>query len=421
MVMDYVEGESYDARLRRIGKEPDQASLMAVMGPIMEGIEEIHAKNLLHRDIKPDNILIDKRGKPVLIDFGSARMSVGATMTMTSMVTHGYSPIEQYQTKGRMGPWTDIYAIGAVMCRAITGEKPPVAADRLMADDFEWLSYRSFEGFSPVFLRTVDWALRVKPEERPPSILEWREILSANADEIIERTDHSAEVSPVNEPVQPPPITPPQSLKTDPLSIWSLVLGIISILGCSFGGFIVGIPAVICGHIGLSRIKRQPSLGGRGMAIAGLITGYLGILTLPIAASLALPAITRAVDSAKATQMLSNMRQIHMAVLTAQNDGATTGNPNLGFPASAKIESKAALKEMLVSEGYISADDLEKLKFNDMSVANISDEDPVDTIFLKATMGKTIIIFRKGGDGDVYPNGKNILGLDPPRSPAFLD
>ena len=120
MVMDYVEGESYEARLRRIGKEPDQASLMAVIGPIMEGIEELHAKHLLHRDIKPDNILIDKRGKPVLIDFGSARTSVGATMTMTSMVTHGYSPIEQYQTKGKMGPWTDIYALGAVMCRAIT-------------------------------------------------------------------------------------------------------------------------------------------------------------------------------------------------------------------------------------------------------------------------------------------------------------
>ena len=225
----------------------------------------------------------------------------------------------------------------------------------------------------------------------------------------------------------PPPIsgvanTPSKVVqKNEPLTIWSLVLGIISILGCSIGGFIVGIPAVICGHIGLSRIKRQPSLGGRGMAIAGLITGYLGILTLPIAASLALPAITGALDRGKATQMLSNMRPIHMAVLMAQNDGVTRGNPNLGFPASAKIKSKAARKEMLVSEGYISADDLEKLKFNDMSVANISDEDPVDTIFLKATMGKTIIIFRKGGDGDVYPNGKNILGLDPPRSPAFLD
>ena len=178
MVMDFVEGESYEARLRRIGKEPDQASIMAVMGPIMEGIEEIHAKNLLHRDIKPDNILIDKRGKPVLIDFGSARMSVGATMTMTSMVTHGYSPIEQYQTKGRMGPWTDIYAIGAVMCRAITGEKPPVAADRIVEDDFEWVSNRKPVGYDERFLNAVDWALRVRVEDRPQSVASFSEHLS---------------------------------------------------------------------------------------------------------------------------------------------------------------------------------------------------------------------------------------------------
>jgi len=73
MVMDYVEGESYEARLQRIGTEPDQASLMAVVSPILSGLEEVHAHGLLHRDIKPENILIDKRGQPVLIEFGRAR------------------------------------------------------------------------------------------------------------------------------------------------------------------------------------------------------------------------------------------------------------------------------------------------------------------------------------------------------------
>ena len=173
MVMDYVDGESYEARLRRIGREPDQAALMAVIGPILDGLSEVHAKNLLHRDIKPENILIDRRGQPVLIDFGSARMAVGATMTMTSIVTHGYSPAEQYQTKGKMGPWTDIYALGAVMCRAITGEKPTVASDRIMEDDFLWLSHRGLTGFDEKFLAAVDWALRVRPEERPQHIVEW--------------------------------------------------------------------------------------------------------------------------------------------------------------------------------------------------------------------------------------------------------
>jgi len=173
LVMDHLEGESYEARLRRIGREPNQASLMAVIGPLLDGLQEVHAAGLLHRDIKPENILFDKRGNPVLIDFGAARSSVGATMTMTSIVTHGYSPAEQYQTKGKMGPWTDIYAVAAVMCRAITGEKPMVASDRLMEDEFQWLSYRQISGFSEPFLQAVDWSLRVRPEERPTTIHAW--------------------------------------------------------------------------------------------------------------------------------------------------------------------------------------------------------------------------------------------------------
>jgi len=98
-------------------------------------------------------------------------------MTMTSIVTHGYSPIEQYQTKGRMGPWTDIYALGAVMCRAMTGEKPPVAADRIVEEDFQWVSHRRLGGFSEKFLNSVDWALRVKAEDRPQALGPWKSAL----------------------------------------------------------------------------------------------------------------------------------------------------------------------------------------------------------------------------------------------------
>jgi len=204
MVMDYVEGESLEARFRRKGSEPDQASLMAVISPILDGMSEVHAKGLLHRDIKPENILINRRGQPVLIDFGSARLAVGATMTMTSIVTHGYSPIEQYQTKGKMGAWTDIYALGAVMCRVITGEKPPVAADRLMDDDFVWLSNRGLSGFDQQFLIAVDWALRVRPEERPQHIAQWASHLQAEKP--------GATSSPPKQPVEFRPVdeSPPE-------------------------------------------------------------------------------------------------------------------------------------------------------------------------------------------------------------------
>ena len=182
MVMDFVDGESYEARLRRHGCEKDEEALLLVINPLLEGLSEIHSSGILHRDIKPDNILINRHGQPILIDFGSARQAVGATMTMTSIVTHGYSPIEQYQTKGRMGPWTDIYALGAVMCRAITGEKPPVAADRLMDDEFIWMSNRGLGGFSDGVCNWVDWALRIRPEERPKSIPTWTQSFSETAE-----------------------------------------------------------------------------------------------------------------------------------------------------------------------------------------------------------------------------------------------
>jgi TPR repeat protein/cyclophilin family peptidyl-prolyl cis-trans isomerase/serine/threonine protein kinase len=189
MVMDYVEGESYETRLQRIGTEPDQASLMAVIGPILSGLEEVHAHGLLHRDIKPENILIDKRAQPVLIDFGSARESVGKTMTMTSIVTHGYSPIEQYQTRGKMGPWTDIYALGAVMCRAIAGEKPPVASDRVVEEVYGGLVPSGSSGYSRSFCAAIDWALRVKPEERPQSVDQWKERLGRTTEKDTDATE----------------------------------------------------------------------------------------------------------------------------------------------------------------------------------------------------------------------------------------
>ena len=180
VVMDFIEGESLGQRWNRIGCEQSEKDLMELMGPLLDGIEEIHAQGLLHRDIKPYNVLVNHRGQSVLIDFGSAREAVGhRTVSMTSIVSHGYSPIEQYQTRGRMGPWTDIYALGAVMYRGITGEKPPMAADRILDDDYQSLITRGFEKFGVSVLGGIDWALRTRPEERPRTVKQWREVLTS--------------------------------------------------------------------------------------------------------------------------------------------------------------------------------------------------------------------------------------------------
>jgi type II secretory pathway pseudopilin PulG len=217
----------------------------------------------------------------------------------------------------------------------------------------------------------------------------------------------------------------PSGSKTEPLAIWSLVLGIVSLIGCAVGGLLFGIPAVICGHIGRSKIRNNPALRGAGMALAGLITGYASVVLIPIAilAALVFPAFDGALKKAEATQMLNNMRLIHLAVYQAQLDGTTTGQPKLGFPATAKLTSKAELKEMLISNGYIAEDDFDHLGFENMIVANVSDEDPPDTLFLKAPSpdGKSVVTFRKGGDGAIYRTGQSLSAPDPPRTPAFLD
>jgi type II secretory pathway pseudopilin PulG len=111
--------------------------------------------------------------------------------------------------------------------------------------------------------------------------------------------------------------TPPSAVKkTEPLTIWSLVLGIISIVGCAF---LAGIPAVICGHVGLSRIKRNPSLGGNGMAIGGLVTGYIGtfmgtIGVIGVLAALLLPAVSSAKNAAQKAMAKNDVVQIATAI-----------------------------------------------------------------------------------------------------------
>jgi formylglycine-generating enzyme required for sulfatase activity len=190
---------------------------MRVIGQLLDGLREVHAAGLLHRDIKPENILFDKRGNPVLIDFGAARATVGATMTMTSIVTHGYSPIEQYQTKGKMGPWTDIYAMAAVMCRAITGQKPPVAAERVEEDEYRKLAERfDLSGFSGDLLRAVDRGLETKSKDRPQTISEW----------------NVPDYKSINKSPEPPALPEPQhpipdSTKKTSFSPLSLGLGLI--------------------------------------------------------------------------------------------------------------------------------------------------------------------------------------------------
>ncbi len=158
IVMDYAEGESLSAYLGRQGTitEPQ---LRGILMPVLSGLHMIHMSDVLHRDIKPGNIMIRTDGTPVLIDFGAARQAMSnKSLSVTSIVTPGYAPIEQYSTKGNQGPWTDIYAMGAVAYRCLLGSTPEDATDRILNDEMVPAVEAAKGKASPEFLAAIDAA-----------------------------------------------------------------------------------------------------------------------------------------------------------------------------------------------------------------------------------------------------------------------
>ena len=190
IVMDYVEGEDLSAYLTRKGTLSEN-ELKGILYPLLDGLEEVHRADFLHRDIKPGNIVLrDSDGSPVLLDFGAARQAIGAkSRSITSIVTPGYAPIEQYSSRGRQGPWTDLYALGGVCYRALTGQVPDDATDRVRNDPLIPVSQRCAGRVSGAFLSSIDKALSVDEGNRPQSIGAWREALEEE-----ERQDTDSEI-----------------------------------------------------------------------------------------------------------------------------------------------------------------------------------------------------------------------------------
>lgn len=190
MVMDFEDGTPL-SRILKQGRRFNEASLRSIILPIAEGLERAHRVGVLHRDIKPPNIIINDDGRSVLIDFGSARFESGeATSTKVTFHTPPYAAIEQYVRTFQQGPWTDIYALGVLLYECITGTKPAEVLERLHGDAGEPLADGSWPGFSRNFLRAVDRAMAIRPDERPQSISEWIALL--DQEEIEEDDEDSA-------------------------------------------------------------------------------------------------------------------------------------------------------------------------------------------------------------------------------------
>jgi serine/threonine protein kinase len=179
LVMEYEDGQALSVFLRMQSKPLSEDQIKAIIIPILDGLRAVHAQHYLHRDIKPGNIYLRKTGSPVLLDFGAARQAlVGQSQSLTGVVTPGYGPFEQYNTRGKQGPWTDLYAIGATMYRCVTNKMPPDAPDRIAAlqenePDPILPAVEAGKGrYSEEFLRTIDWMLSPNLRKRPQSVKE---------------------------------------------------------------------------------------------------------------------------------------------------------------------------------------------------------------------------------------------------------
>ena len=205
--MDFESGVSLSQLLRE-GKTFDEARVAGDCQADCEGLERAHQAGVLHRDIKPANILVDRDGRAVLIDFGSARFESGnATNTKVTFYTPPYAAMEQYVKSFPQGPWTDIYALGVVLYQCVTGEKPPEVLERMHGEDGAVLSARQWSGFSRTFTKAVDAAMKVRPLDRPPTISAWLKMFDGEGHDpvpIDEPTRIAASIASLPPSAQPP-------------------------------------------------------------------------------------------------------------------------------------------------------------------------------------------------------------------------
>ena len=168
LVMDHYDGMTMATYLAE--KQPSLAPELAipVMLPILDGLRYLHARGLIHRDIKPNNIYLATIGRAILLDFGAARQATaeGDARSMSVALSGGYAPLEQYQRRSSQGPWTDVYGAAATLYRMITGHLPPGTLDRLADDP---LPTGPWPGVPPPLKAILLKALALKPEDRYPT------------------------------------------------------------------------------------------------------------------------------------------------------------------------------------------------------------------------------------------------------------
>ena len=177
LAMRYERGRTLQEHIKRHPGALGESFLRGTFAELLNGLREVHTHKLLHLDIKPANVYLRYDGSPLLIDFGAARQALSKEgMKLPPTYTPGFAAPEQH-AGGPLGPWTDIYAVGATMYSCLSAAAPP-RADQRMKDDALSPARRAFAGkYSEDLLGIIDWCLQLDPNDRPHSLFELQKAL----------------------------------------------------------------------------------------------------------------------------------------------------------------------------------------------------------------------------------------------------
>lgn len=183
MVMTYDYGLGLEKAIRKKTFEITEEFFLELFSSLLYGIAHIHNHNFVHLDIKPGNILVRPGNNALLLDFGAIQKFPDSHLSKLSKVlTKGFSPIEQYDVMAQLGPWTDIYAVGATMRFCLDSKIPQSSPERVKKDELI-PAVKAFKRKLPDYLlQAIDWAMSIQPKDRPQSITEFQQALVAPKD-----------------------------------------------------------------------------------------------------------------------------------------------------------------------------------------------------------------------------------------------
>lgn len=183
MVMKYEKGKTLQRIIMGLKEPMRESFIRGVFIHLLNGLREVHSHKILHLDIKPSNVYIRADGSPVLLDFGAARAALNQDLRHASaMYTPGFAAPEQYSQRNRLGPWTDLYSVGASIYACIVREPPPPSDKRAEKDTLIPVSRSHAGQYSKALLELVDTLLRLNYTERPQSVFSVQKKLIAMAE-----------------------------------------------------------------------------------------------------------------------------------------------------------------------------------------------------------------------------------------------